>query len=468
MPISWSAARITDAEALEFHARIVEARSGRLLHGFTIKAPSTSDLTAALESVRQSVAGAVAVHQDDFFGGLDVISYPPTLEAYREYRAGLELFQSDYTRAFVHLQRARDLAPDFLMPCVVMMFAHGNLGQPEKSEILLAAMQERSDHQTRAERLLVEFMGSSRQGRREQARRLLEELERLAPASLLVNHNLVDQYLVANRPRAAVAAYMRKPFVGKNLRHSVGSYRRWRFLQALHMLGEYDRELEESRRAQADTPGVLTFVEAELRALAALGRPAEVDDIVERSQSLPRTTGWFETPGDLMERTASELRAHSHPRESAAMAAKAIDWYRGRPAQAGGQPRHREGLARTLYLAGNWADSLALFDALAAEYPADLEYRGWLAQIAAHTGDGSRARSISDELERATRPTHRGWMTYARANIAAALGERERAVELLREAFTEGLPHGPHLHQNADLAILADYEPYRRLLQRVE
>jgi tetratricopeptide (TPR) repeat protein len=453
-----------DGDTLEFQTRLVDARTGRLLYGFTTVAPQKLD-TATLESLRQRIAGAIAVHQDDFFGGLDAISHPPTLDAYREYRAGLETFQSDFARALSHLQRSRELTPHFIPAMAVMMFAYGNLGQRDKSDVIVAEMEGIADRLTSAERLLLEFLQSNRNGRREQARGVLEQLERLVPASLLVNFNLVQSNIITNRPHAAGIAYTHIPFVSKAFRHSVESYRRLRFLDALHMIGDYQRELDESRRAQADDSGVLLYVQAEARALIALGRRRELQGIVERSQSLSRTAGWSETPGDLMELCAHELRAHDSREGSLAMAARAVEWYRGRPAPSWTSREHREGLARVLYLVETWHDAAALFEGLARDYPNDMDYRGWQAFTSVHTGDLNRARVLSSELEQASRPEHRGWLTYARARVAAALGERDRALHLLRDAFAEGLEHGPHLHQTPDFEILRGYEPYQRLLR---
>jgi hypothetical protein len=55
--------------------------------------------------------------------------------------------------------------------------------------------------------------------------------------------------------------------------------------------------------------------------------------------------------------------------------------------------------------------------------------------------------------------------TRLRAGIAALLGETERAVELLREAFALGFPHGLHVHNSPDLQRLQAYEPYRELVR---
>jgi hypothetical protein len=69
-------------DAIEFQTRLIEARTGRVLHAFTTVAPPQGD--AALDSLQQRIAEAIAVHQDDFFGGLDATSHPPTLDSYRE------------------------------------------------------------------------------------------------------------------------------------------------------------------------------------------------------------------------------------------------------------------------------------------------------------------------------------------------------------------------------------------------
>src|SRR5690606_22873106 len=103
----------------------VDPASGRLLHAF---APLTALRDApedAMVRLERQVAGAVAIHFDDFFGGLVNVSDTPTIEAYREYRAGLEIFAWDYARSLAHLQRALDADPGFWLPRVIMFFAYG-------------------------------------------------------------------------------------------------------------------------------------------------------------------------------------------------------------------------------------------------------------------------------------------------------------------------------------------------------
>lgn len=52
-----------------------------------------------------------------------------------------------------------------------------------------------------------------------------------------------------------------------------------------------------------------------------------------------------------------------------------------------------------------------------------------------------------------------------RARVAALLGDREAAVELLRRAFGEGLPYGIWIHLDRDLEPLSGYLPFQELIR---
>jgi hypothetical protein len=80
-------------------------------------------------------------------------------------------------------------------------------------------------------------------------------------------------------------------------------------------------------------------------------------------------------------------------------------------------------------------------------------------------GDTSSARSVSHKLERITGHEVGAQATYGRTRIAALLGERQRAVDLLRDALTQGLPDGLHIHSNPDVEALRDYEPFLELVR---
>ena len=110
-------------DRLELQSRIVEQSSGQLLHVLPpIDAPR-ADPGQAIERLEREVAGAIAIHFDEFFGGLEFVSQPPTIDGYREYRAGLEIFSWEYSRAVTHLERALEIDPQFWLPRVILLFA---------------------------------------------------------------------------------------------------------------------------------------------------------------------------------------------------------------------------------------------------------------------------------------------------------------------------------------------------------
>jgi tetratricopeptide (TPR) repeat protein len=456
--------------SLEFQVKVLDAATGRLLHGVAPVVEPQSRMADAFDRLEQKVAGAIAIHFDDFFGGLQVVAHPPTLDAYREYRAGLEIFQSDYPRSLAHLQRALELDPEFLLPLVIAKFVYSNLGQAEEIERVQVRLESQVDRSTAAERLWIEFLRANQEGRRPQALRVLLDLERAVPRSLLVNFNIVQQALALNRPGLAVDTYHRIPSFTRTLRHSIGTTRAVLIAEAFHLLGAYDRELEEAKRAQEYAPGVHRFFEAEVRALAAQGRVDEVMRVVQKSLAVSPTVGSSGDAGRVMEEAAVDLRAHGHRDASLQVAGRAVEWLERRAPDVRSGRAYRVALASALYLAERWEESRRLYRELLAEYPDDVGFAAHVGQLDARTGEAAGARAISDRLARVPavgifRRQARAWATFERARIAALLGEKQAAVDLLRDAITEGFPVDLNIHYNPDLESLRGYAPFADLVR---
>ena len=171
----------------------------------------------------------------------------------------------------------------------------------------------------------------------------------------------------------------------------------------------------------------------------------------------------FETPGGAMLEAALELRAHGNRAGSLRLSSRAVDWLRSRPADQGKPEAKLRALAQCLLLAERWGEARAAYQELAAQHPERVEYRGHLGRLAAHMGDRTEAMQISDELRAMNRPFLFGEHTYQRACIAAQLGEKDQAVELLREAFAQGKPYDLYVHRDIGLEPLRDYAPFQEL-----
>ena len=94
-------------------------------------------------------------------------------------------------------------------------------------------------------------------------------------------------------------------------------------------------------------------------------------------------------------------------------------------------------------------------------------YLAQLGIVAARRGDRVEAYRLSRLLEEEDPllnliPSE---SAYARAVIAAALGERERAMVLLRQSGPPGAPLRSGLHLDPLLEPLWDYPPFQELLR---
>jgi hypothetical protein len=106
-------------------------------------------------------------------------------------------------------------------------------------------------------------------------------------------------------------------------------------------------------------------------------------------------------------------------------------------------------------LAGRPDDAWRSATRAAAAAPGDPVALGALGVAAARRGDVATARR-ADSLLRAPVAYSLGFPSLARARIAAALGEGERALALLRESFADGLWYPDLPHSDPAFSALRD------------
>ena len=399
-----------------------------------------------------------------FFGGLDVISDPPALDAYREYRAGLELFARDYPKALAHLQRASELEPSFWLPQAIQYYAYSNLREPQQAGAVIQNLLARRDRLRPPERLFIDYLQSIWEARTAEAFRALSDVETIVPHSWGVNYMLIYLSLGLNRPRSVLDLYHRPAFADPPLpMQPVALWRMTALVEALHLLGDHERELEQARIVERRAPGEPTVVSFEGAALAALQRVEDVNLAIDRRLA---TAGDNGNAATLMIDAALELRAHGQPQASRAIAARTVNWLKTRPAETAETDTYRAALALAHYLQDRWDEAAGLFSRLHDERPNDVQYWGYMGAIAARKGDVAAANAVSAGLGRLRDRSLFGEPTYWRARIAALLGHRQEAVDLLREAFAQGYLFSQfNVHACPDFEVLAADPAFRQLVR---
>jgi tetratricopeptide (TPR) repeat protein len=398
---------------------------------------------------------------------------PPSYAAYREFMAGMAFLPSlNFESAIEHWFRAARLDSTFVAPLLSAASFMLVSGQSARADSLVSSIQLKRDQLRPSERQRLDNLSARVRGNISAALAALRPLAVAAPVSE-VAWELALHELWLNRPREAIRAFAALDPSWELLR---GWWFYWIFYaNAYHVQGSHEEELKLARRARKDYPKSIPVAEPEMASLAALHRVNELRDVVEEISAMPS-----DPPGDLSRAlmiAAEELRAHGHLNESAALLRRALD-----SRQDSSLPQEAASVALIsaliTYLSGDWAEARKRYADLVARDSTDLNARGHLGVIAARMGDRSEAQRISGWLGGQDGRYLYGYHTLWRARIAALLGDQDRAIDLLRTAFGQGLKFvgtfgtdppartfGPWLHRDIDFESMRASSRFQQVVK---
>lgn len=299
---------------------------------------------------------------------------------------------------------------------------------------------------------------------------------RVAPGSI-AEYSVAANAWWLNRPREAVRILER---LGPDRPQALFYW--WNVIEAQLMLGDGAAALTSAREANKryrDSPRAVHY---ELIALAALGRVAEIEPLVQRRLALP--VEGPPSPAYSFREAAAWLDA-TDSAAAVRLRNQALAWYeetaRDGPPSLGLRVRWAE----TLVELGHHAAALAVLedasgagteDGREIAAPRDLgeiEVVGLLGRIAALDGDTAEAERLArllvgvpprQGLTGVVDPTWR-WRPWQQAEIFAALGDTERAVAALRRAHRAGLRFSARWRVTPMLVPLHDDPAFEALLR---
>ena len=477
-----SGAYYLQGQTLQVRASIMDLVANKPVHAVEPANGPREKAMEAVESVRQRLIDAVAArYLNPSFDLLVEEVKPPRYEAQKEMAAGWELIDSDLSAASVHFKRALEIDPEFVFPSLLLASAINSQGKFAEAAAQLDIIEKKHTPLTPTMRLRVNWLRADIFGRLEELYSVSHSLMKLVPDSV---EDALDLALAAgwtNRPREAVEVFkthQQASIFQPSKPNGVFLLLQW--TGALHHLGEHEEELNRARWGRGIYPHLLNLHAFEARALVELGRIDEMEKLVDEIVTVPSKWAYPScclpraTPGYVMLSAAEELRAHGHREASLKMASRAVDWYRSRVGEEARKEDMRTGLGDALYRAERWEEANAVFASLAAEHPDNVVYKGLLGTLAARRGDRAKAQRIAEELRRIENPYLTGDQTFRSARIIAVLGDKERAVALLREAIAQGGGFGDEAEQynfgftyghSMDLEALRGYPPFEELIR---
>ena len=453
-------------DRIEFDAQITDEVRGRILHSLEPVLGRAQEPRPALTALRERIMAVLAEAVDVRLRDLPVAGQPPRYDAYLAFSTGVEIFYGgrQAPAALPYFQRAAALDSTYALPLIWAAWAHSGTALDQCDSTASIASRLRGMRLTRLEQMQIDRVMARCRGDLPTAYALGRALTEAVPRSELMWEQLARDALDADRPREAVTILERLHPDSGALSGRAGYYN-W-LTNAYHLLGEHDRELEAAQRAQRRFPRNLATLRMELLALAALGRGREVNERFDEIKTLPADP--IRLPAPVMREIALDLAAHGDSVAARVALARTLAWHASRPGAEQAQQAMRFERAEAYYAAGYADSARAIAADLARAHPNNEQYAGLLGVLAALRGDRAEAARLDRLLVGLERPLGRGQAGYWRACIAARLGERDTAVDLLIRALDAGYVYQVRfldVHVDPSFAALRGTPRFQALLR---
>jgi tetratricopeptide (TPR) repeat protein/TolB-like protein len=470
-------------DSILFQSTLMDVQTGRALRGFEPVAGLGAEPLKIVETLRQRImAGLATLIDPRFTSFIAGDASPPTFAAYQQFVAGQDAFwHGDFNEAIPRFDKAAELDSSFLSAPVWLVTARASIFDCAPADSIGRALAPRRERLSRIDRLLLDRELAWCHADWVEVLHLARQSAEARPNSTLAKFMVGFYAAFDNRSREAATALSHL-----SARHDLGwmpdsaKMLYWAYLTgAYHSLGDYARELLASERLAHDFPRRLAPMYYEARALAGVGRASEALDRLDAGAHLESEpalyTGLFSgdfvpvvlSPGWVDYQIALELLAHGQPPASARAAAeRAIVWYRGRHTEEASSLEGRVAMGRSLELLGRYEEAESVITGISGGGLAAVTRQGMLCVLAARRGDRSRVQQIDSALAGLALPYFKSAPSFWRAQAAAVLGDRDRAVALLREALTRGrIPAGTLIHHSLSFETLRDYQPFQDLVR---
>ena len=446
-------------DSVALRVALVSGSDGKQIRSVPEIHVSRADIHASTATLRQRMAGAVTMLTSaEFTSAMLPLGDPPLLAAILAIREGLQLEaglrqpdpgEDESVAELVRFDTAFATDTGFMQ--ARLWFASAALrraGGEVLADSALALVQTHLDQLTEYERALLEALRADASGNHELSVRGWRRARALAP-SWPNRWWLAMKLRDSNRPAEALAIIDTLALTNAHFRRSVPGLRHY----TGDFAGEY-RALREEQQREPSTAQSLGFQQALLQSLAALDSVTVVARMVDDASQLPAEPG--SSLAFMLVRTSWELAAHKHRTESAAILRRASAWCSRRTAR----DLSNGALAFDCMEAYGYAGDAGSLTALAA--PAlqargediDIAVLGLVGVAAALRRERAVAEQFATRIEQAARADgSRGLASWTRARIAAALGDSDRAIELLEDAFSRGAGWSQRLDLHRDPAF---------------
>ena len=429
-------------DSLQFRVEATDASAGKLLGApQPITVPRDSALSAIRE-LRERLMGTVGLFTNELIGGTsagDLSRRPPTFDAFVAFDQGIRNSRDqDYPGAAAQFEKAYQLDTSFLAVLLFQANALANDNQHAKMDSVLGTVRPRLNELSESHRHWFAFLEATLAGDGAGAIEAGRRRVQASPAAMGW-YNLALVQLRAGQVNEALSS------LGQ-VDPDRGEMRGWssywtQLAHGYHMAGDYERELAAARSLATRYPDRRVALVLEARALAVMGRLAELDSVLDVHSTLPPTTYWSQ--GAAMVLAGQELLAHGNREDGRRFLARGINWLRAELVLHPEERGHRYWLGSALYALNRWSEAAEIFKKLSTESPTRGDY-SWEAALALYRSGADSAEAA--RWLRPPTPREQGMFATYRARLALIKGDREAALSMFADALRYGVEGLAWLH----------------------
>ncbi|MEO7362692.1 MAG: hypothetical protein ABI120_20340, partial [Gemmatimonadaceae bacterium] len=441
-------------------AQIVAAATNAVERVLERKSGPVSDPVAVVDSIGQQLQDALS--RKTKMTILPSGFRTPKPEAYKELLTGFEIFalNADVFGSRPHLRRAIALDSTIVQGYALLGRQFINAGEYQAADSVLKRLGVLNLPLTKTEELQLNYQRADLDGSIDGMLRNMKGLVALDSSALsLFLLGETDLFLLRTRDaieaiRAAEPTFEvmgGQALLGLEL--TLGT--------ALHVEGRHQEGLQTLKAHAKNYRGEARLRGGVLRELIGMRDSLHAFALIDSMLNENMVPESGTTMGGLIS-AMGEFRAHGDSMTSRHVATMVLQRLRQTP-DAFNYPSFLFDHGATFMMAG-LPDSAAVAFETAGARSDRIGPIGFLAVARAQMGNTMRARQVADSLGKLKQPYLLGTNTYWRGAILAALGDRETAIQLLRQSVAEGRTMD-RWHNAPELDALRGYPGFNQLLK---
>jgi TolB-like protein len=442
-------------EDLIFQSQIIDMASGNVEFVLPEITGTHTEVMDLVNELRQRVLGYFIVVKDKI---LLLEHKPPKYEAYKAYLEAYSYFGADYDQSRKLCGQAIAIDSSFLWPYLTMAGSFYNQGNITALDSVIALVNRRFKHLDEYERAYLAWAKTMSTAELQDDYQLMKPIFFRDPKNLRNNYLMGYSTSMLNKPEETVSYFSMIDLADLQVKYQAQTW--WHLIYAYNLI-----RLDSLDKAAY----VLSKVPKELASLGYYYRRADIYLLRGQEDSLQALVNKLESshlPDEMISNLYVYISIQYKMKEDTDRHRKwsglAIDKIRS---QSGLQSARDEMLAGTYYFTDDYIKALPYYSERLRTGSTAWYDLARIGCIYARLGEVDQAAEIINRLQGLDSPQTIGQYRYAMALVYSTLGEKEKAVAHMKQAFRAGFGFTSSRYKDAfEFLPLSGYPPFEEFV----